>query len=67
MLSISHNEYKDALLNKKCLRLSMNGTKSKDHRIETYQSIKIPCLASIRKYISKTMDMIRSFWLLELI
>ena len=29
---ISHNEYKDVLLNKKCLRHSMNGNQSKDHK-----------------------------------
>ena len=31
--SISHNENKFVLLNKKCLRHSMNRIQSKDHRI----------------------------------
>ena len=35
--TISDNEYKDVLLNKKCLRYSMNRIQSKDHRIETYE------------------------------
>ena len=34
--TISHNEYKDVLLNKKCLRHSMNRIQSKDHKIGTY-------------------------------
>ena len=34
---ISHNEYKDVLLNKKCLRHSMNRIHSKDQRIRTYE------------------------------
>ena len=39
--TISHNEYKDVLLNKKCLRHSMNRIQSKDHRIGTYEINKI--------------------------
>ena len=39
--AIGHNEYKDVLLYKKCLRHSMNRIQSKDHRIETYQSNRI--------------------------
>ena len=39
--TISHNEYKDVLLNKKCLRHSMNRIQSKDHEIETYEVNKI--------------------------
>ena len=35
--TISHNEYKDVLLNKKCLRHSKNRIQSKDHRIGTYE------------------------------
>ena len=35
--TISHNEYKDALLNKKCFRHSINRIQSKDHRIGTYE------------------------------
>ena len=34
--TMSHNECKDVLLNKKCLRHSMNKIQSKDHRIGTY-------------------------------
>ena len=36
-----HNEYKNVLLNNKCLRHSMNGIQSKDRRIETYEINKI--------------------------
>ena len=39
--TISHNEYKDVLLNNKCLRHSMNRIQSKDHRIGTYEINKI--------------------------
>ena len=35
--TISHNEYKDVLLNKKCMRHSMNRIQSKDHKIGTYK------------------------------
>ena len=35
--AISHNEYKDVLLNKKCLRQSINRIQSKGHRIGTYE------------------------------
>ena len=38
---ISHNEYKDVLLNKKYLRHSMNRTESKNYRIGTYEINKI--------------------------
>ena len=34
--TISHNEYKDVLLNDKCLRHSMKRIQNKDHRIGTY-------------------------------
>ena len=40
VVTISHNEYKDVLLNNKCLRHSMIRIQSKDHRIETYEIIK---------------------------
>ena len=33
--TISHNEYKDVLLNKKCLIHSMNRIQSKDHWTRT--------------------------------
>ena len=39
--TISHSEYKDILLNKKCLRHSMNRIQSKDHKIGTYEINKI--------------------------
>ena len=35
--TISHNEYKNVSLNKKCLRHSMNGIQSKGRRIGTYE------------------------------
>ena len=35
--TIRHNEYKVVLLNKKCLRHSMNRIQSKDHKIGTYE------------------------------
>ena len=35
--TISHNEYKDALLNNKCIRHSMNRIESKYHSIGTYE------------------------------
>ena len=43
--AISHNEYKDILLNKKCLRHLMNRIQSKDHRIGTYEinNVSLPC------------------------
>ena len=40
-MNISHNEYKDILLNNKCMRHSMNKIQSKDHRTETYKINKI--------------------------
>ena len=39
--TISRNGYKDVLLNKKCLRHSLNRIQSKDHRIGTYEINKI--------------------------
>ena len=39
--AISHIEQKDALLNKKCFRHSMNRIQSKGHRIGTYEISKI--------------------------
>ena len=35
--TISHNEYKDLLLNNKCIRDSMNRIPSKGHRTGKYQ------------------------------
>ena len=42
--TISHNEYKDVLLNKKRLRYLMNRIQSKDHKIGAYEVNKIPVL-----------------------
>ena len=39
--TISHDEYKDVLLKKKCLRHLMNRIQSKNHRIENYETNKI--------------------------
>ena len=43
--TISHNEYKDVLLNNKYIRHSMNRIQIKYHRIETYEinKISLPC------------------------
>ena len=44
LATITHNEYKDVLLNKKCLRHSMNRIQSKDHKIGAYEiNISLPC------------------------
>ena len=40
-VTISHNECKDVLLNKKCLRHSMNRIQCKGHKIATYEINKI--------------------------
>ena len=40
---VSHNEYKYVLLNKKCLRHSINRIQSKNHETETYEIKKILC------------------------
>ena len=39
--TISHNEYKDVLLNNKGIRHSVNRIQGKDHRIRTYEINKI--------------------------
>ena len=39
--TISHNEYKDVLLNQKCLRRMTNRIQIKDHKIGTYEINKI--------------------------
>ena len=39
--TLSHNEFKDVLFNRKCLRNSMNTVQSKDHRIGTCEINKI--------------------------
>ena len=45
VVTISHNIHTDVLLNKKCLRHTMNRIQRKDHRIETFETNKIylPC------------------------
>ena len=35
---IGHNEFKDVLLNNKCIRYSINIIQSKDHTIRTYET-----------------------------
>ena len=54
--TITHNEYKEVLLNNICIRHSMNRILSKDHIIETNE-INNVCLVLMTKYISKTLDM----------
>ena len=49
--TISHNEYKDGLLNKKRLRHSMNRIQSKDDRIATYDINKISLSCFDKIYI----------------
>ena len=39
--TVSYNEYKDVLLKKRCLRLSMNRIQIRDHKIGTYEINKI--------------------------
>ena len=51
----SHNKYKDFLLNKKCLRHSMNRIRSKEQKL--MKSTKFHCLVLMTKYVFKTMDM----------
>ena len=38
---VSHNEYKDVLLNKNCLTYSMNKIQSQSNRLGTYEINKI--------------------------
>ena len=54
--TIRHNEYKDLLLNKKCLRHSMNRIQSKNHKIGTYEINKFFFLALTIKCTFKIMD-----------
>ena len=55
--TIRHNEYKDVLLNNKCLRHSMNEIQSKYHRMGTYEinKISLPCFDD--KIFIQKMDM----------
>ena len=54
--TLSHNRYKDVLLNNKCIRHSIYRTQSKSHIIRTYEinKISLPCF---NDNISETMDM----------
>ena len=52
---VSRGEYKNVLLNNKCLRHSMNRIQSKNHKTGTYEIDKNFALTI--KYISQTMDM----------
>ena len=54
--TISHKKYKDALLNKKCLRHSINRIKSKDHKIGTCQINKISLSCVDDKILIKNID-----------
>ena len=62
--TIIHNEYKDVLLNNKCIRQSMNRIQSKDHRIGTfiyiyiYTNIYIYIYIYVYLYIYIKIDMI---------
>ena len=49
--TISHNQYKDVLLNNKCLRHSMYRIQSKDYRIGTYEINKFSLPSFDGKYI----------------
>ena len=53
--TISHNKYKDVLLNNKWH--SMNRIQSKTHRIGTYEINNFIFLVLMTKYISIKMDM----------
>ena len=55
--TVSHNEYKNVWLNKKCLMHSMKRTQSKDHKYGAYEINKIS-LSLMIKYTSKIMDVI---------
>ena len=58
LATVSHDKYKDVLLNNNCLRHSINRIPSKDHKTRTYEVNKVlTCLALITNYISKTMGM----------
>ena len=52
VVTISHNEQKDVLLNGKCLRHSMSRIQREDHIIGTYEITKTFFYALIIKYIS---------------
>ena len=54
--TISHDEYKNVLLNNKCLKHSMNRTQSSDLKIGTYKSTRFLCLPMMIKYTFKRID-----------
>ena len=58
IVAISHREYKDVFLNKKCLGHFMNRIQSKDHKIGTYEIKKFLYHDLMIKYTSKTLDMV---------
>ena len=61
-------QYKDVLLNKKCLRHSINRVQSKDHRIGTYEINKIFLSCFDNKiYIQKKWMLWIISWVLALI
>ena len=64
LATISHSEYKDLLLHKKCLRHSMNMIHDKDHNIGAYDN---EIYGLIMKYRSKQWMRWIRFWLPELI
>ena len=54
----SHGEYQDLLLNKKCLRHSMNRIRSKDHKIRAYEikKISLPCFDNKIHILNNGLD-----------
>ena len=55
--TISHNECKDVLLNKRCIRHSRNKTQVKTTEQEHMKSAKFHCVILMTKFILKTMTM----------
>ena len=53
----SHNEYKDVLLDNKCLRHSMNRIQSRDRRIGAYKTSKISLSCFDGKIYFQNIDM----------
>ena len=56
--TISHDKYKNVLLNKKYLKHSMNNIQNRDLKIGTYKSTRLLCLLMMIKYTSKIIDVI---------
>ena len=65
--TMSHNEYKDVLLNNKCWRHPMNKIRSKDHRIGTYEINKFSLTCFDNNIYPKQWIWTISFWILELL